>query len=251
MIQEYDLPPPNEGVSHCGELRFGKSEYLWRNQPHAPESTPYFIRSPKGNWKLRKNWRELLRPADPWALRYIYHDPEKLYVLGRLDPDVGYLPDYELWDPDLFQNMAILHRPLIVELYQAAQSGMTDRSLRGIYTVVLQFFRGEYRVAYQRQWEAEQVQHQVVYAQRYLPVTWDQHWTRACRFFDEAALTVAQFLLRHYTLFEEHWTPLLAEAVDLREHWRHFTDPQFQVEMTFCPKPEPNTLPPPTNTFIV
>lgn len=236
----HDLPPPNDGASHLTELQFGKERYehLRYYPPTSklahPHATTYWVEVDHGHWKLRPDWRVYLQPSDPWALLPIYLDPSPEWVLDADDNPLWRLNAYPLWDPTLFQNMALLYPPVIKEVVRVAMRPhgphLNANDFSPLYAAVRSFFRNDYREAYLTLRRKDLEAKADIYQARYRLPTEEQHWRKACILFDHAALRIAEFLVRHYDLYEDEWGTAVLDHVDLSGFWRKFTQPTLQPE---------------------
>jgi len=131
-VPAYRCPPPNDGAQSVSDLKFGISDYeheimAYNKKKLKDKSTPH--------------WRELLRGTDPYALIYIYEDPE---IKDRF----CHTP---LWNPSLFQEMILNSVEILASVLSVARHGFisspTDRRIFAVTRKIKLFYRQEFEPA--------------------------------------------------------------------------------------------------------
>jgi hypothetical protein len=238
----YDLPSPNDGAYDIYGLVFGRESY--EEIVHHPPNEKNNFRNAK-YWEqaegmthihLRHDWRIHLTPPDPWALCYIWQDADKRFLKNKKEV---YLR-LQVFAPDLLELMLVQHPKVIELVHEIAKKNYASHSFKPLTSFLLRFFRSDYRRAYEeddKQRYAEHPFHKEYEERVYIPFTFEDKFQQAVKQFDKAAELVAKLLARHYGLFPEVWTPLLARHADLSEYWQQFTSKAFTK-----PRPQLNVI---------
>lgn len=210
---ELVLDPPNEFVWSIRDLTFGMREYSEESETH------------KGvllwsKYQRPRNWRELV--GDKYA---------DMPIASDIDHAGSFLPFGEIYDPYNLEDVLIRHPTIVRQVNELSRVGFRRNELRPLKITVSNVFRTAYRQlflqAYEeaRAREAELIQHRP----DSVPVpTWfdagpEPQWKQACKQFDLAVELISLFLCRHFTLYRNHWTPLLAEHADMSRYHKFFT----------------------------
>lgn len=198
--RHYMLPPPNEYVFDLADLQFGRRDYYVRDLPEYGWTS---YRRPEG-------WREVV--GDRWAMYVIHED---------FTSSIG-MPTASVYDPWLLQDMLIKHPEVVRAVKSIADTGFKRVAFKTLNQLVSRFFRSAYRMAYQER--MGQPDKWSSYARgAYSTADWDVRWKQACAQFDQSISIIAEFIVRHYTVYPDEWVVALASHVDLSQYHRYFT----------------------------
>ena len=216
---EFVLPEPNEFVWSIRDLRFGKREY--EEERHVQGGKVLW-----DNFRRPNNWRELV--GDKYA---------DMPIASDIDGLGSFLPFGEIYDPYALEEMLIHHPTIVKEVNNLSLVGFKQNELRPVKIAANSVFRAHYKYVFQKSYDEAKARIAEVHEQRRqycphgepLPVPYwfdegpDRQWKQACKQFDAANELICLFICRHFTLYRNHWTPLLVEHADLSQYYKHFT----------------------------
>lgn len=216
-IQRQFLTPPNESEWDLSQLRFGKRDYCdittitpAMNPANEPYWQKYKTAFGKGSWRLRPDWQAYLPTPDKYAMKLIHLDPSFDWCVS----DGGIARNYyQLWNPtELFASMFGAGLILDIMLKVFSEDLIDTRPLT---QEINYHFRSVHLPAYQDQWLCKREDSQ--WNKWFLPITWDQHKTKATRIFEDSAYLVSGCMLNHMQVWNEEWFPYIIQSPAINE----------------------------------
>jgi len=189
---KFNLPPPNDGVDHVGDLKYGRQDYDWSHPVLAQYNKEHIVWWQSGRQgEPPLNWR--LRVRDKWAMIRICDDPETV--------SSGYARPL-LYDSGDLYDLLISTPRLVNAVHQAVEQGGRMGVMREVKAQVESVFRNEFR------------------RQSIEPKGFD--YQRAAKFFDYSLDLIGKWLLLHYELYPLWWGPMVAQHAEVSPEWQQF-----------------------------
>ena len=110
---------------------------------------------------------------------------------------------------------------VVKEVNALSQVNFRRNELRALKMAIHAVFRTQYKQIFWKAWQESDKGGMNTNPEWLVNV--DLQWKQACKQFDDTNELISLFLCRHFTLYREHWTPLLAEYADLSMYHKHFT----------------------------
>ena len=188
---KFPLLPPNEGVTHCGQLKHGNRDYDAEQLAYSKAMLAYRM----GDLDTPpKDWRQLV--GDKWAGIYICENPE-------VPPchDNGYQRPL-LWDGCILYECLIESCPRLIQATHNAAEGQGGMGvMRKLQGQLASVFRNEFKVM------SEQAGKDT------------SQWAKATRYFEYSVELVARWMLMHYEMYPLWWGPMVTRYAEVSPQW--------------------------------
>lgn len=259
-MPRYTLQPPNDGVIHFHDLKFGRGDYEQERLEYSKAHGrwwPHRDTQPKPT-----HWRE--RVGDRWALIPINEHPEK--ILSGYNRPILY--PTELYVELLFET------PSVIQAVQfAAEERASGASMKKLH-MALSFFMTRVFKPKWEEWRAAQLAQRKEIEARNVTTFEDDGvtWNKVFQVYEYSIELIADWLLVNYETYTLEWSERILRHIPqdaMSPQWRAYLEaierkerPQIKRQRTFGkdavpfnPNPQPqelssgNSSPEPKRTF--
>lgn len=197
----FDLPPPNEGCSHVGDLKHGRRDYEREQLEYSRQLSAYrrgdFLEPPK-------HWR--LKIGDKLAGICICENPE-------VPPcqDNGYQRE-RLWSGTVLYECLIESCPRLVQAtHSAIEQHANMAAMRHLQGQLLSVFRNEFKtMSEQAGWNMAT-------------------WPKAIKYFELSVELVSKWMLLHYEMYPLWWAPMIVRYAEVSPEWERYVEQQVEA----------------------
>lgn len=196
----YKAPPPNTDADNVCDLRFGRKDYeeyadAWIKK-NRRLIDKYFRDKRKGLNVKYPDWRRSLNPPDPYAMRLIFYDPDKI---GKV-----------LFDPHLLEYVIYLDVDLFNSLIKFSRKTLSEDLIAGISRYITNLFNGKYKRILFLEEETS------IYRQPgFVDLDYRSSWSRAFQIFESyGSIIIARWCLEKFSSDNNIWIDMMHELVN-------------------------------------